>query len=78
MTKSEKLRNTSGYYLLFVSLGYSLGITGPAVAFAGGTNGSTLGAIGSIFLFGALGGMLGTAISGRLSIVYRGAIFCLG
>ncbi len=66
MTKSEKLRNTSGYYLLFVSLGYSLGITGPALPSLAEQTGSTLGAIGSIFLFGALGGMLGTAISGRL------------
>ncbi len=66
MAKNLKLRNTIGYYLLFVSLGYSLGITGPALPSLAEQTGSTLGAIGSIFLLGALGGMLGTAISGRL------------
>lgn len=66
MTKNEKLRNTIGYYLLFISLGFSLGITGPALPSLAEQTGSTLGAIGAIFLVGALGGMLGTALSGRI------------
>ncbi|MCA9943841.1 MAG: MFS transporter [Ardenticatenaceae bacterium] len=66
MTENEKRRNTIGYYLLFISLGFSLGITGPALPSLAEQTGSTLGAIGSIFLVGALGGMLGTAVSGRL------------
>ena len=66
MTKNEKLGNTIGYYLLFISLGFSLGITGPALPSLAEQTGSTLGAIGAIFLLGALGGMLGTAVSGRL------------
>ena len=66
MTINQKRRNTLGYYLLFISLGFGLGITGPALPSLTEQTGSTLGAIGFIFLVGALGGMLGTAISGRL------------
>lgn len=66
MTNTTKLRNTLGYYLLFISLGFGLGITGPALPSLAEQTGSTLGAIGSIFLVGAAGGMVGTAISGRL------------
>ena len=66
MTNNQKRRNTLGYYSLFISLGFGLGITGPALPSLAEQTGSTLGAIGSIFLVGALGGMLGTAVSGRL------------
>ena len=66
MTDYEKRRNTAGYYLLFISLGFSLGITGPALPSLANQTGSTLGAIGAIFLLGSTGGMLGTALSGRL------------
>ena len=47
MTKNEKLGNTIGYYLLFISLGFSLGITGPALPSLAEQTGSTLGAIGA-------------------------------
>jgi FHS family Na+ dependent glucose MFS transporter 1 len=66
MTKNEKLTRTIGYYLLFISLGFSLGITGPALPSLAKQTGSTLGTIGSIFLVGASGAMLGTAIGGRI------------
>lgn len=66
MADNVKQRNTLGYYLLFISLGFSLGITGPALPSLAEQTGSRLGDIGAIFLVGALGGMLGTAISGRL------------
>lgn len=66
MTQQEKIRNTIGYYLIFVSLGFGMGITGPALPSLAKQTGSTLGAIGSMFLVGSLGGMLGTAISGRI------------
>lgn len=66
MTKNEKLRNTIGYYLLFISLGFSLGITGPALPSLAEQTNSTLGAIGSLFLLSAGGGMLGTVLSGRI------------
>ena len=66
MTQKEKIRNTIGYYLIFISLGFGMGITGPALPSLAKQTGSTLGAIGSMFLVGSLGGMLGTAISGRI------------
>lgn len=66
MTNNEKLRNTIGYYLLFISLGFGLGITGPALPSLAEQTGSTLGVIGSIFLVGASGGMLGTVLGGRI------------
>ena len=66
MTQKEKLRNTLGYYLIFISLGFGMGITGPALHSLAKQTGSTLGAIGSMFLVGSLGGLLGTAISGRI------------
>jgi len=66
MTKNEKLFHTIGYYLLFISLGFSLGITGPALPSLAKQTGSTLGTIGAIFLVGASGGMLGTALGGRI------------
>ena len=66
MGKNERLRNTIGYYLVFISLGFGLGITGPALPSLAEQTGSMLGAIGSIFLVSALGGMLGTLIGGRI------------
>jgi FHS family Na+ dependent glucose MFS transporter 1 len=66
MVKNEKLRNTLGYYLVFISLGFGLGITGPALPSLAEQTDSMLGAIGSMFLVGASGGMLGTLIGGRV------------
>lgn len=70
---NEKLRNTIGYYLLFICLGFGLGITGPALPSLAAQTGSTLGSIGSMFLMGSLGYTLGTVIGGRLfDLVPRG------
>ncbi|MBT7072250.1 MAG: MFS transporter [Anaerolineae bacterium] len=66
MMKNLKLRNTLSYYLVFISLGFGLGIVGPALPSLAEQTGSTIGAIGSLFLFSAFGAMLGTALSGRL------------
>ena len=66
MTHNEKLRNTAGYYLLFICLGFGLGITGPALPSLAEQTGSTLGGIGSMFLVGSLGYTLGTVVGGRV------------
>ncbi len=66
MTKNIKLRNTLSYYLVFISLGLGLGIVGPVLPSLAAQTGSTLSAIGSLFLLSSIGGMLGTAISGRI------------
>ncbi|MCB9134063.1 MAG: MFS transporter [Anaerolineales bacterium] len=66
MTKNAKLRNTIGYYLIFITLGFGVGITGPALPSLAEQTHSTLGSIGSIFLLGSLGVTLGTILGGRL------------
>ncbi|MBT7071600.1 MAG: MFS transporter [Anaerolineae bacterium] len=66
MAKNLKLRNSLSYYLVFISLGLGLGIVGPALPSLAEQTGSTLGAIGSLFLLSSIGGMLGTALSGRI------------
>ncbi|KAA3660223.1 MAG: MFS transporter [Chloroflexi bacterium] len=66
MTKNAKLRNTIGYYLLFISLGFGLGIVGPALPSLAEQTSSTLGTIGSMFLVSALGSILGTILGGRI------------
>ncbi|MCB9113165.1 MAG: MFS transporter [Anaerolineales bacterium] len=66
MTQNQKLRNTIGYYLIFISMGFGMGIVGPALPSLAKQVGSTLGVIGSMFLVGSIGGMLGTALSGRI------------
>jgi FHS family Na+ dependent glucose MFS transporter 1 len=59
-------RNTLSYYLLFISLGFGLGIAGPALPSLAEQTGSTLSTIGALFLASSFGGMLGTAVSGRV------------
>ena len=66
MMKNKQLCNTIGYYLVFISLGFGLGITGPALPSLAEQTGSMLGAIGSMFLVSASGGMLGTLLGGRI------------
>ena len=78
MTKQLKLRNTLSYYLVFISLGLGLGIVGPALPSLAEQTGSTLAAIGSLFLFSAGGGMLGTALSGRIYDRIRNGHVVLG
>ncbi len=64
MTDSAKIRNTVGYYLLFICLGFGMGITGPALPSLTSQTSSTLGGIGAIFLAGAIGFTFGTLIGG--------------
>ncbi len=66
MTKNIKLRNTLSYYLVFIGMGFGLGITGPALPSLAEQTGSTLGAIGALFLLSSVGGILGTVLSGRV------------
>ena len=66
MTHSTKIQNTIGYYLLFISLGFGLGITGPAIPSLAKQTTSTIGQIGMLLLFTAIGYSAGTLIGGRL------------
>jgi FHS family Na+ dependent glucose MFS transporter 1 len=66
MTNAEKIRNTVGYYLLFICIGLGAGITGPALPSLAGQTKSTLGQIGMLLLFSSLSSTIGTLVSGRL------------
>jgi FHS family Na+ dependent glucose MFS transporter 1 len=66
MRSSSKIRNTIGYYLLFVSLGLGLGITGPALPSLAHQTGSTIGQIGMMLFVSAFSSTIGTLAGGRL------------
>jgi FHS family Na+ dependent glucose MFS transporter 1 len=78
MTNAIKLRNTIGYYLLFLSLGFGTGITGPALPSLAKQTTSTLGQIGMMLLCSAIGYTLGTLIGGRVFDRARNGHFILG
>ncbi|MFZ6026970.1 MAG: MFS transporter [Chloroflexota bacterium] len=64
--KTTKTRSTLGYYLLFICLGFGMGITGPALLSLADQTRSTVGGIGTMFLIGSLGYTLGTIVGGRV------------
>ena len=66
MTHSTKIRNAIGYYLLFICLGFGLGITGPAIPSLAKQTTSTIGQIGLLLLFSSIGYSVGTLIGGKL------------
>jgi MFS transporter, FHS family, Na+ dependent glucose transporter 1 len=78
MTNSVKIRNTIGYYLLFICLGFGMGITGPAIPSLANQTLSTIGSIGAMFLVGAIGYTLGTVIGGWIFDRMRAGHFILG
>jgi MFS transporter, FHS family, Na+ dependent glucose transporter 1 len=78
MTNSIKIRNTLGYYLLFLCLGFGTGITGPALPSLVNQTTSTVGQIGMMLLFGSIGYTIGTLIGGRLFDRARAGHFILG
>jgi FHS family Na+ dependent glucose MFS transporter 1 len=78
MTNSTKIRNTIGYYLLFICLGFGTGITGPALLSLANQTTSTLGQIGMMLLAGSLGYTAGTLIGGRLFDRARAGHLILG
>jgi FHS family Na+ dependent glucose MFS transporter 1 len=57
---------TLSYYLLFICLGLDLGLLGPNLTALAEQTNVTLGMLGSVFLLGALGGVIGTLIAGRV------------
>jgi MFS transporter, FHS family, Na+ dependent glucose transporter 1 len=78
VTDSARTRNTAGYYLLFVCLGFGMGITGPALPSLANQTRSTLGSIGAIFLVGAMGYTAGTVMGGWILDRVQRAHFILG
>jgi FHS family Na+ dependent glucose MFS transporter 1 len=78
MTTSVKTRNTVGYYLLFICLGFGMGIIGPTLPSLAKQTRSTLGNIGAMFFVGSVGYTLGTIIGGRIFDRLRRGHFILG
>ena len=78
MTNTIKMRNTIGYYLLFLSLGFGMGITGPALPSLANQTMSTIGQIGMMLLASAIGYTIGTLIGGRVFDRARAGHFILG
>ena len=78
MTNAIKIRNTMGYYLLFVCLGFGMGVTGPALPSLVGQTMSTIGQIGIMLLFSSIGFTVGTLIGGRLFDRVRAGNFIMG
>jgi MFS transporter, FHS family, Na+ dependent glucose transporter 1 len=70
--KVEAVRHTLHYYLLFIYLGLSAGVSGPTLPVLAEQTGIRLGQMGYIFLLSALGYTLGTLLGGRLLDRFRG------
>jgi FHS family Na+ dependent glucose MFS transporter 1 len=64
--RSQQLRNTLGYYGLFVCLGLGMAIVGPTLKLLACQTGSTTDAMGWLFLSGSAGYTVGTLLGGRL------------
>ncbi len=64
MLKSPTLRNTLGYYLMFLCLGLGLGVAGPTLPSLASQTGTTMGVIGGTFLASSIGYTLGTTLGG--------------
>jgi fucose permease len=63
---ARKLRNTFGYYGLFICLGLGMAIVGPTLKLLACQTGSTTDAMGWLFFCGSVGYTLGTLLGGRL------------
>lgn len=63
---NQKYIITAAYYLAFILLGLSVGAEGPTLLKLAKNTSSALDQISSIFIFGSLGYLLGSYISGRI------------
>jgi len=71
-TKDGAIRQTFGYYFLFICLGLDMAIVGPTLPALAKQTGSSLGRMGLLFLAGSAGYTLGTMIGGRIFDRVRG------
>jgi fucose permease len=66
------MRWTLRYYLLFICLGLSVGLLGPTLPSLADQTQTRVGQLGTLFLAGAFGGLLGTLLGSRLFDRVRG------
>jgi FHS family Na+ dependent glucose MFS transporter 1 len=63
---------TATYYVLFICLGLSIGLTGPTLPSLADQTATRVGQLGALFLAGSLGSFLGTLLGGRTFDRVRG------
>jgi len=72
LSKEPAFRRTLGYYWLILCMGLNMGITGPTLPALAAQTQALLGSLGQLFLWGAIGGAVGTVLGGRLFDRWRG------
>jgi MFS transporter, FHS family, Na+ dependent glucose transporter 1 len=72
LSKTGAFRRTLGYYLMFIALGLDTGLGGPTLPALAAQTQTRLGDMGWMFLMGAVGYTLGTAVGGRIFDRVRG------
>ena len=70
--RTDAMRWTLMYYVLFICLGLSIGLVGPTLPSLAEQTQTRVGQLGTLFLASAFGGLLGTLLGGRLFDRVRG------
>ncbi len=70
--KTPAMQWTATYYVLFICLGLSIGLTGPTLPSLAEQTQVRVGQLGALFLAGSLGGFLGTLLGSRTFDRVRG------
>jgi fucose permease len=70
--RTDAMRWTLMYYVLFVCLGLSIGLVGPILPSLAEQTQTRVGQLGALFLAGAFGGLLGTLLGSRIFDRVRG------
>lgn len=65
IANKQRLLKTILYYTAFIGLGLATGVLGPSLLRLAGNTDTTIGQVSSMFLFHALGYMIGAVIGGR-------------
>jgi MFS transporter, FHS family, Na+ dependent glucose transporter 1 len=72
LSKTDAFRRTLGYYLMFIVLGLDTGLGGPTLPVLAAQTQTRLGSMGWMFMAGAVGYTVGTALGGRIFDRLRG------
>ncbi len=72
LLKTDAMRGTLAYYLLFVCMGLGMGMLGPTLPSLAEQTQTRVGQLGSLFLAGSIGVVAGVMLGGRLFDRVRG------
>lgn len=70
--RTDAMRWTLMYYVLFICLGLSIGLVGPTLPSLADQTQTRVGQLGALFLASSFGGLLGTLLGGRMFDRVRG------